>query len=288
VKRIGFVLIAIVAMALLVPALGTAQSTSTMTVDVTGNVYSGALPVNGATVQIYSWNGQSMGTSPLATTYSKTINNIDGSFDFQGVPYDPSQAQPFEYVIMAQNNGAQAHAMVYVIAPENANETYDVQHVNLDLAMWDWKTDLTGIVQSGNLNQDASGIPNAQINIYPVDQNGTVGQTAVASTTTDSNGQFEIKNVLNYGQYQAVITATYNGNNYISKPNFTAYEQEYLLNVPMTGINIAPKATPTPNAGKSGSSGNTKSSGFFGIPGFESILALVAIGGAAALMIRKR
>jgi flagellar hook assembly protein FlgD len=285
VKRIGFVLIAIVAMALLVPAMGTAQNT--IPLDITGNVYKGALPVDGATVQIYSWNGQSMGSSPLATTYSGLVNNVDGSFEFASVPYDPTQANPFEYVIVAQNNGAQAHAMVYVLAPENANESYEVEHVNLDLSMWDWKTDLTGIVQSGNLNPDGSGIANANIEIYPMDQNGTVSQTAAASTTTGSNGQFEIQSILNYGQYQAVVTASYNGGNYITKANFTAYEQETLLDIPMTGLSIKASPTATPPA-HSGSNGGVAKSGFFGLPGFESILGLIAIAGVAALLIRKR
>lgn len=283
VKRIGFVLIAIMAMALVVPALGTAQS-AMVPLTVTGYVYNGALPVNGATVQIYSWNGQVMGTSPLATTYTNTNNGIGGYFEFDSVPYYPSQAQPFEYVIEAQNNGAQAHAMIDVVAPENANESYDVQPLILDLSMWDWTTDLTGIVQSGNLNPDASGIPNANIQIYQVDANGTVSHTATASTTTGSTGQFQIENALKYGDYQAVVTAAYDGNNYINTANFTVYEQDTQLNIPMTGISIKASPTPTPPAPHSGS---TKTGGFLGMPGFESLLALAAIGGAA-LLIRKR
>jgi PGF-CTERM motif len=283
VKRIGFVLIAIVAMALFVPALGMAQSS--VLLDVTGTVYNGALPVNGATVQIYSWNGQVMGTSPLATTYTKTINGVDGSFEFDSVPYYPSQAQPFEYAIEAQNNGAQAHAMAYVLAPENANETYEVEPIIMDLSMWDWTTDLTGIVQSGNLNPDASGVANANVAIYQLDQNGTAQQTAAASATTGSSGQFEIRNALKYGDYEAVVTATYNGNTYTKDANFTVYEQETHLNIPMTGLTIKASPTATPPAPHSGS---TTEGGFLGMPGFESLLALVAIGGAAALLIRKR
>jgi len=282
VKRIGFVLIAIVAMALFVPALGTAQ---TVMLDVTGTVYNGALPVNGATVQIYSWNGQVMGTSPLATTYTKTINGVDGSFEFDSVPYYPSEAQPFEYAIEAQNNGAQSHAMAYVLAPENANESYEVEPLIMDLSMWDWTTDLTGIVQSGNLNADASGVANANVAIYPVDQNGTVGQTAAATATSDSSGQFEIKNALKYGDYEAVITAPYNGATYTKDLNFTIYEQETHLNIPMTGLTIKASPTVTPSPPHNG---NTAKGGFLGMPGFESLLGLVAIAGAAALLIRKR
>ena|GEM_PF-4332552 len=277
-KRIGLILMAILVIALLLPALGTAQSAQTVTV--TGTVYTGALPVNGAKVQIYSWDGKSMGTAPMATTYTQVINGVAGSFEFDNVPYDPSKT--FNWVVQAQNDVGAAHAMVYILPSDADHPLPAVQPLILDLKMWDWKTDLTGMVQSGNMAQQGIGIPNANVSIYARDSNGTIGQTPVATAMTGSDGQFDIKNVLDYGQYQAVVNAVVNNNHYVDKKNFTAYQQQTPFLSTMTQIILAtPTPTPLPTAKPSGSGG------FFGIPGFEAILALAAIGGAALFLRRK-
>jgi PGF-CTERM protein len=279
VKRIGLILLAILVIALLLPALGTAQSAQTVTV--TGTVYTGALPVNGAKVQIYSWDGTSMGTAPQSTTYTQVINGVAGSFEFDNVPYDPSKT--FNWVVQAQNDMGAAHAMVYVLPSDATHPLPAVQPIILDLKMWDWKTDLTGMVQSGNMAQQGIAIPNANVSIYTRDSNGTIGQTPVATTMTGSDGQFDIKNILDYGQYQAVVNAVINNNHYVNKINFTAYQQQTPILATMTQIILAtPTPTPTPSANKPGSGG-----GLFGIPGFEAILALAAIGGAALVLRRK-
>ncbi len=273
-KRIGFILLAMIAIAFLAPA---SMAQSTQTVNFKGYVYSGALPVDGAQVQIYTWDGQHMGTSPMATTSSGSIGGVAGAFEFKNVPYDPSKT--FNWVVGANKGGSQAHAMVYILPPGSAGQMPKVEPIILDLNMWDWKTDLTGMVQSGNLAENALPIAGTSISIYPVD-NGTIGTTAVATATSDGSGQFEIQNVLNYGQYQAVgITK----DNHVAKTNFTAYKQETHINLVMTDIILAtvnPTARPTKNAGGSG--------GFFGLPGFEAVLALIALSGAALLVIRKR
>ena len=277
-KRIGFILLAIIVIALLLPALGTAQSAQTVTV--TGTVYTGALPVNGAKVQIYSWDGTSMGTAPQATTYTQVINNVPGSFEFDNVPYDP--AKTFNWVVQAQSDEGAAHAMVYALPADATHPLPAVQPIILDLKMWDWKTDLTGMVQSGNMAQQGIGIPNANVTIYTMDHNGTVGTTPVATTMTGGDGQFEIQNILDYGQYQAVINAVVNNNHYVDKINFTAYQQQTPILATMTQVILT---TPTPTPKPTTSTGG--SGGFFGIPGFEAILALAAIGGAALFLNRK-
>lgn len=277
-KRIGFILLAIMAIAFLVPALSMAQSTQT--VDITGNVYNGAIAVNGVKVQIYNWDGKNMGTSPDATTMTQTINGRQGSFEFKSVPYDSSKT--YQYVIQAQSDLGTAHALVYILPPDNAHPAPEVlEPINLDMKMWDWKTDLTGMVQTGNMGQDAVPIPGATVTIYSRD-NGTVGTTPLATATTDSTGQFEIKNVLSYGQYEAAVAAVVNNNHYSDTVDFTAYQQETNILSTMTHVIIV-TATPTttPSGGSNG--GN----GFMGMPGFEVVLALVALGGVALYMRKK-
>lgn len=278
-KRIGFILIAIAAIAILAPVC-TAQSTQYVNVD--GCVYSGALPVDGAKVQIYSWDGKDMGNAPLrtVTTSDGSDGSIVGSFTLKNVPYDPGKV--FSYAIKVEKGGREAYALVHIVPPVTSSETPKAEPIIMDLSMESWMTDLTGMVQSGNLLQDALGIQKADVTIYERDQTtGALSSSPVASATTDSSGKFEVRD-LPYGLYQAVVKATVNNKNYMEKVNFTVYQQETHINVIMTQIMLA---TPTPTSKPGGSSGT--SSGFFGIPGFEAVLALVAIGGTALLFRRK-
>lgn len=277
-KRIGFVLLAILAIAFLAPAC---MAQSMQTVNVNGYVYSGALPIDGAKVQIYSWDGKNMGNAPLKTvTTSDGSSGIKGSFVLKNVPYDSSKA--FNYVVKAEKDDRTAYALVHIVPPEKAGETPKAEPIVMDLAMDSWVTDLTGIVQSGNLLANAIGVQNANVTIF--ERNQTTGEplpTAKAAITTNSLGKFEVKE-LPYGLYQAVVTAALNDKNYIEKVNFTVYQQETNVNVIMSGVILA-TATPTATAKPSTGGGG----GFFGLPGFEAVLALAALSGAA-LYLKKR
>lgn len=273
-KRIGLVLMAIVAIAYLMPA-SMAQSSQPVTVK--GYVYNGGLPVEGVKVQIYTWDGEHMGTSPQKTTTTQTIDGVPGAFEFKNVPYDSSKT--FQYVIQAEKDGSQAHAMVYVAPPQRSGDIPKAEIIILDLSMWDWKTNLEGMVQSGNLEANALPIAGANVTIYTRDQNGTIGQTPVATAKTGNDGKFNIENVLGYGQYQAVVIK----DNHIDKVNFTVYKQETHILSTMTGILLS---TPTPTATAKPTTGGG-SGGFFGIPGFEAVLALAALSGTA-LYLKKR
>jgi len=279
VKRIGFIIVAmmaIMAIAFLTPAC---MAQSMQTVSINGYVYSGALPMGGAKVQIYSWDGKSMGNAPLKTVTTNDGGRGTGSFTFSNVPYDSSKT--FNYVVEAEMNDRTAFALVHVVPAETSTETPKVEPIVMDLAMDSWVTDLTGTVQSGNLLANAIGVKNANISIYERNQtDGSVLPGIKATAVTDADGKFEVKN-LPYGLYQAVVTASVNNNNYQEKVDFTVYQQETHINAIMSQILLS-TPTPTPTPGPSGSSG-----GLFGIPGFEAVLALVALSGTA-LILRKR
>lgn len=275
-KRIGLVLLAIVAIAFLTPA--SMAQTSSQIVNINGYVYSGALPMGGAKVQLYSWDGKNMGNSPLKTVTSVDASKGTGSFSFKNVPYDSSKT--FNYVVRAEKDDQIAFALVHIVPPEKAGELPKAEPIVLDLAMDSWVTDLTGTVQSGNLLANAIGVQGANVSIYERNQTtGAVLTTIAATAVTDTNGKFEIKN-LPYGLYQAAINAKVNNNNYMEKVNFTVYQQETHINAIMSQILLA-TATPTATPRPSGSGG------FFGIPGFEMVLALLALAGTA-LVLRKR
>ena len=69
-KWIGIILMAIIAIAFIIPQTVAAQVVGTQLVTVSGAVDSGALPISGAKVQLLTWDGKNMGQAIKTATTS--------------------------------------------------------------------------------------------------------------------------------------------------------------------------------------------------------------------------
>lgn len=278
VKWIGIILMAIVAIAFIIPAQTVAaQVVGIQMVSVSGAVYSGALPIAGAKVQLFSWDGSSMGQAIKTATTSDGTVNPKGYFQLNNVPYDSTKA--FNYVVMASKDDATAYAMVHVVPAANAGQKAIAEPVYLDFGMDSWVSDVTGMVQSGNIDPMVP-VQGAQVTLYSIDkatnQTFKVEGGFANPATTDQLGHYEFKD-LPYGFYKIDVVKDNKG---VSTP-FTVYQQETHVNSIITSLIL--KVTPTPKPGQSSGSGLP-----FGIPGFEAFAMLAAFAGAAYFVSRRK
>lgn len=274
VKWINIILMAIVAIAFIIPAQGVAaQVVGVQTVTITGAVYSGALPMSGAKVQLMTWDGKSMGVPLKTTTTSDGSVNPKGYFQFKGVPYDASK--PFNYVVMASKDDATAYAMVHIVAPVKAGQQPLAEPIFLDFDMDSWVSDVVGTVQSGNI-VPVVPVQGAQVTLYSVDQ--TTNQTTKVEgitnpVSTDELGHFRFPGLM-YGFYKVDVVKDNKG----SSQAFTVYQQETNVNVIIRDLILTVKPSTKP--------GN-QTGGWLPIPGFEALAMLVAFAGAAFVVSRR-
>ena len=244
VKWIGIILMAIVAIAFIIPQTVAAQVVGIQTVTVSGAVYSGALPISGAKVSLLTWDGKTMGQAIKTATTSDGSVNPKGYFQFNNVPFDSNKT--FNYVIEATKDDATAFAMVHVVAAEAIGQKAIAEPVYLDFGMDSWVSDVTGTVQSANI-EPLGLVQGATVTLYTVDQ--TTNQTAKVEgsfsnpTTTDARGGYEFKD-LPYGFYKVDVVK----NNYIQSTTFTVYQQETHVNTIISGLIM--QITPTPKPGQ--------------------------------------
>jgi PGF-CTERM protein len=277
VKWIGIILMAIVAIAFIIPQTVAAQVVGIQTVTVSGAVYSGALPISGAKVSLLTWDGKTMGQAIKTGTTSDGSVNPKGYFQFNNVPFDTNKS--FNYVIEAEKDDATAFAMVHVVAVEAAGQKAIAEPIYLDFGMDSWVSDLTGTVQSANI-EPLGLVQGATVTLYAVDP--STGQTAKVEgsftnpATTDARGGYEFTN-LPYGFYKVDVVK----NNYIESTTFTVFQQETHVNTIISGLIM--QITPTPIPGQKPSSGLP-----FGIPGFGVAAMLIAFVGAAYFVSRRK
>ncbi len=277
-KWTGIILTAIVAIAFIIPAQTVAaQVVGVQTVTVSGAVYSGALAISGAKVQLLSWDGSSMGQAIKTATTSDGTVNPKGYFQFNNVPY--SSTKGFSYVIMASKDDMTAYAMVHVVPATTAGQKAIAEPVYLDFGMDSWVSDVTGMVQSGNIDPMVP-VQGAQVTLYSIDQSTNqtfkVEGSFANPTTTDQLGHYEFKD-LPYGFYKVDVMKDNKG----TSTTFTVYQQETHVNSIITSLIV--KVTPTPKPGQ-----NTGGWLPFGISGFEAFAMLAAFAGAAYFVSRRK
>ena len=282
-KLTRLILVACVFFALIVPLQASAQSTGMYFENIQGKVYNKAFPASGAKVTLYSYDGKKPGSE-----YSSLTTTGDGTFNFRNVVFDPSD--PVSYIIKAERDGNTAWALVLYYPPGvGPDQPAEVQWINIDVAsdvppmrgqttVTVWSTVGQGLPVGENLAR----VLGATVSLYNVDPvTGNLTQVSFASTpTTGSDGQYTFQ-ALPYGKYylRAEKSGKY-GDQY-----FWVTQQENALNV-ISNIDV-PKATPTPNAGPGGNTSATGNGGFLGIPGFEAVIALIALAGAVLYLRRE-
>ena len=135
--------------------------------------------------------------------------------------------------------------MVHVVAPEALGQKAIAEPIYLDFGMDSWVSDVTGTVQSANI-EPLGLVQGATVTLYAIDT--TTGQTAKVEgafsnpATTDAKGGYEFKD-LPYGTYKVDVVK----NNYIQSSTFTVYQQETHVNTIISGLIM--QITPTPSPG---------------------------------------
>jgi len=274
VKWIRLILTACILFALIVPLQASAQSGMYFS-DIKGKIYNKAFPAAGTKVTLYSWDGKKPGSE-----YSSLTTGSDGTFTFRNVVFDPDK--PVSYIVKADREGSTAWAMVLYYPPgQGPDQPAEVPYINIDVAsdvpgmrgdttVSVWSTVGTGLPVGENLAR----VLGAQLSLYSVDTtSGNLTPVSFSSTpSTDSDGKYTF-NALPYGKYylRAEKSAKYGGQ------NFWVTQQENTVNI-VSDIDV-PKATPTPKTGPDTTAVPT--------PGFEAIVALVALAGAVLFLRRE-
>jgi PGF-CTERM protein len=280
VRYTRLIIIACVLCALVFPLQAFAESTPFYG-DVKGTVYSQAFRAPGATVTLKTLDPV---TGVETGNVASTTTDSTGNFKFDYVVFSPDKQ--FQYMIRADKGSSSALAWVYALPPTNDSEAY-VAPINMDLSVPSRYTDATVTVWStqarSTTNTNLGVVPRVMLRLYKVDLDSRNRTQVGATYTTDNNGQYTFTG-LPYGLY--VVRAESMGQS--AEQQFAAYQQicsvGIISNLPIPSPTPTPKptATPGPGAGNQTSTGG----GFFGIPGFEAVAALIALLGAALYLRR--
>jgi PGF-CTERM protein len=263
------IIIACVLFALLVPLQAFAQ-TGKYYADIKGTVYSQAFRQPNVKVTLWTMDP----TSHVQDTQvgQAVYTDSRGDFVFPYVAFDRSSQ--FQFMVRADKGSTSAIAWVYALGDEGDLPAY-VSPINLDLSTPSGNSEVTVTVWSteGTVTRNSNlvPVPGAKLTLYSTDPASGNKTVVIDNKYTDSNGQYVFN--VPYGTYvvRAEKSDFYNQQPFVANQQATATSLS--TNMPV------PSATPTPSAGPT-SGPNTPT------PGFEAVVALIALLGGALYLRR--
>lgn len=267
-KITRLIIIACVLFALIAPLQALAQ-TGKYYGDIKGTVYSQAFRQPGVKVTLWTMDPvshvQDTQVGQPVTTDSK------GEFSFPYVVFDTGKQ--FQYMVRADKGSDSAFAWVYALPAEPDIPVY-VAPLNLDLSVPSTTSEATITVWStegkATTYSNLVPVPGVKLTLYSVDTAGN-RTTLFENKVTNGNGQYIFN--IPYGMY--VVRAEKSG--MYGEQSFAVYQQvtstslSTNLPVPTATPTPVPTATPAPTSST---------------PGFEAVLALIALLGGALYLRR--
>lgn len=262
------IIITCVLFALLVPLQVFAQSEKFYG-NVEGTVFNQALRVSGATVKLYTLSASGVQDQLIGTT---TTNN-NGDFSFPYVAFDTGKQ--FQYMVRAEKGNNVAIAWVYALDKEGPDVPIYVAPISLDLSIPSQESEVTLTVWSteGKVTSHSNlePVPGAKLTLYSYDPASGNKTLLYDNKITDANGQYTF--TVPYGMY---IARAERSGQYSGEQIFPAYQQSVspglFTNLPVPSPTPSPTATPEPTGTST--------------PGFEAIVALIALLGGALYLRR--
>lgn len=238
--------------------------------DVEGTVFSQILRIPGATVTLYTLSNGVQSDS-IHTTYTDS----NGFFAFKDVAFDSDKQ--FQYMVRAEKGNDYAIAWVYALPGDptsNDSKLAYVPALSIDISTPSRNSDLTVTVWSteGKTTEysNLETVPGAKLTLYSLDANGN-RTLLIDNKITDSNGKYVFN--VPYGMY--AVSAEKSGS-YGEQKSFPVFQQTSTATV----ITNLPVPTATPTTVPTATPGST------GTPGFEAIVAMIALIGGALYLRR--
>jgi PGF-CTERM protein len=255
--------------ALIVPLQALAQSAYYG--DVKGTVYSQAFRANN--VKVTLWTMDPVTHVQDAQVGSPVMTNEKGEFAFSYAPF--KVGKQFQYMVRAEKGSDVAIAWVYSLPAEGDIPVY-VAPINMDLSVPSQTSEATVTVWSteGTVTRNSNlvPVPGVKLTLYTLDTSSGNKTVLLDNKMTNAAGQYVFN--IPYGTY--VVRAEKSGQ--YGEQSFAVYQQitstSLSTNLPVP----SPTPTPAPTATPGPSSTAT--------PGFETVVALIALLGGALYLRR--